>query len=149
MEKAENLMKRLPFLDIVQLREQWLLYYFGEAGGRASAKWLRLAIAYRVQELEFDTVARCEAIRKKAVQYQIVDGDIGHGRTTEIKRGTRLLREYKGKIHEVLAIENGRFVYDGQLCRSLSEAARKITGSTRVGTVFFGVKKKHRRVQDA
>lgn len=148
MEKAENLLKRLPLLDSVELREQWYLHFHSEEGSRMSNKLLRLAIAYRVQELEYDAVQRCEAIRKKAVAYRLGDKDLGRGRGMVLKPGTRLLREYKGRMHEVLVIENGRYVHAGQVCDSLSEVARKITGSPRSGTMFFGLRKWRRRQSD-
>jgi len=139
MERAENLLKRLPYLEIVQLREQWFLHFYGDAGNSMSAKLLRLAIGYRAQELDSDTVGSCEKIRNRAAEYKMSDGDLGRGRTHFMKPGSRLLREYKGKTHEVIAIESGRFVYLGQVCDSLSEVARKITGSPRSGAVFFGL----------
>jgi len=142
MEKADKLLQRLPLLEVVQLREQWFLHYHGDARLTMSARLLRLAIAFKVQELEQDAVGRCAAIRKKAAEYRLANEDLGQGRMQFLKPGTRLLREYKGTVHEVLAIENGRFVYVGQICNSLSEAARKITGSPRCGTVFFGLKGK-------
>ncbi|MCA3573745.1 MAG: DUF2924 domain-containing protein [Aestuariivirga sp.] len=148
MEKAEKLLKRLPLLEIVQLREQWFLHYHGEIGNKMSAKLLRLAIAYRVQELENDVTARCDAIRKKAAEMPRMRGESGHGYAQRIAPGTKLLREYKGTMHEVLAIENGRFVHEGQVYSSLTAVARKIAGRTVSGMVFFGFWHRRRPVGD-
>jgi hypothetical protein len=145
VERAENLLKRLHLLDSVELREQWYIHFHREEGSRMSNKLMRLAIAYRVQELQYDTVQRCELIRGKAVAYRLGDNDLGRGRGVILKPGTRLLREHKGRMHEVLVIENGRYVYEGQICGSLSEVAWKITGSPRSGTMFFGLRKWRRR----
>jgi len=140
MEKAGHLLKRIPFLDIVELREQWFLHYYGDAGNRLNSKLLRLAIGFRVQELEQDATARCDAIRRKAAEYCLQNAEIGRGRSRFLKPGTRLIREYKGKVHEVLAIDNGRFVYAGQICNSLTEAAARIGCKNTSGAGFFGLK---------
>jgi hypothetical protein len=148
MEKAHDLLRRLPFLDATQLREQWFLHYCNNKGDRLSPTLLRLAIAYRVQELETDSIARCASIRRRANEVRLSDENIGRGRSTFLRPGTRLLREYKGKVHEVLAIENGRFVYRGRICASLSEVSREITGSARSGALFFGLRRQQLRGED-
>jgi hypothetical protein len=56
-----------------------------------------------------------------------------------IKAGTRLVREWRGRVHEVMVTADG-FVWDGKRHRSLSEIARLITGTRWNGWVFFGLK---------
>ena len=58
----------------------------------------------------------------------------------EIKAGTKLIREYKGEKHEVIALEKG-FEYKNRQYKSLSAIAREITGTQWNGKLFFGVKK--------
>jgi len=58
----------------------------------------------------------------------------------EIKAGTKLIREYKGEKHEVIALEKG-FEYQNRQYKSLSGIAREITGTQWNGKLFFGVKK--------
>ena len=53
--------------------------------------------------------------------------------------GTRFLREWHGKNHEVTATDNG-FYYQGETYRSLTAIARHITGTQWSGPNFFGVK---------
>jgi hypothetical protein len=52
--------------------------------------------------------------------------------------GTKLIREFKGKKHEVIALNKG-FEYRGETYKSLSAIANKITGTRWNGKVFFGV----------
>ena len=52
--------------------------------------------------------------------------------------GVRLVRNWRGKAHTVLVLENG-FEYAGERYRSLTEIARRITGSHLSGPRFFGV----------
>lgn len=57
-----------------------------------------------------------------------------------IKAGTKLIREYQGKNHEVLVLENG-FQYNKRAYKSLSAIANEITNTRWNGKVFFGLKK--------
>ena len=54
--------------------------------------------------------------------------------------GTRLLREWQGATHEVLALPQG-FEYQGKTFSSLSAVARAITGTPWSGPAFFGIKR--------
>lgn len=56
-----------------------------------------------------------------------------------IKPGTRLLHEWQGRTHEVIADTDGQFIYAGEQYRSLSAIARQITGTRWSGPVFFGI----------
>lgn len=60
----------------------------------------------------------------------------------EIKAGTKLIREYKGERHEVIALDKGfEYEYSGKTYKSLSAIANEITGTRWNGKVFFGLKK--------
>lgn len=58
---------------------------------------------------------------------------------TLYKPGTRLIRSYKGKAHEVTLTETG-YLYNGTTYTSLSAIARHITGTAWNGHTFFGLK---------
>lgn len=53
--------------------------------------------------------------------------------------GTVLAREYRGRLIEVTVLPKG-FELDGQVYRSLSAAAKAVTGSHWNGLLFFGLK---------
>lgn len=55
-----------------------------------------------------------------------------------VRPGTRLMREWNGRMHLVDVIDNG-FVFDGKTYRSLSAIARRITGAHWSGPRFFGL----------
>ena len=55
--------------------------------------------------------------------------------------GTRIVREWKGKVHEV-TITDGGFEYEGETFKSLSPIACRITGTHWSGPAFFGTKGK-------
>ena len=56
------------------------------------------------------------------------------------KPGSRFVREYRGKTHVVEVTEDGCFAWNAQRFKSLSHAARAITGYNVSGFKFFGVK---------
>jgi hypothetical protein len=58
-----------------------------------------------------------------------------------LKAGAVLLREWHGTTHRVTVLEKG-FEYRDQRFTSLSEVARRITGSRWSGPLFFGLKTK-------
>lgn len=56
-----------------------------------------------------------------------------------IKPGTWLSRKWHGEVHQVIVLESG-FEYRGERYSSLSEIAKRITGSHWSGPRFFGLK---------
>ncbi|GHT95763.1 hypothetical protein FACS1894122_13550 [Alphaproteobacteria bacterium] len=52
--------------------------------------------------------------------------------------GTKIIKEYKGKLIEVLVVNNG-FSYSGEIFKSLSAIATQITGTKWNGLKFFQV----------
>ena len=57
----------------------------------------------------------------------------------KIKPGTTLLREWHGVQHRLTVLEDG-VQFGNERYRSLSQVARKITGSRWSGPLFFGLK---------
>jgi hypothetical protein len=55
------------------------------------------------------------------------------------KPGSRFVREYHGVTHVVEVSDDGRFVWNEQSYKSLSQTARAITGYNVSGFKFFGV----------
>ncbi len=58
--------------------------------------------------------------------------------------GTRLIREWQGVEHCV-TVRDGDYEWQGRPYRSLSAAARAITGTRWNGLVFFGLKRQGSR----
>jgi hypothetical protein len=131
--------ERLPTLSRQQLVDLWLKQY-----GRAAPSGVRKSLlvpflAYRLQEnacggLKPSTRAELRRIARA--------NEKGSGRTEasprRIKPGTRIVRQWKGRSIEVSVTESG-FEYGGANYRSLSQIARKITGTRWSGPAFFGL----------
>jgi hypothetical protein len=100
-----------------------------------------LTIAYRLQEQAFgglspDTKQKLRQFArafKRSPNHQLTPN-------LDLKPGTLLEREWGGVRHRVRVLDDG-FEYSDERFASLSEIARKITGSRWSGPLFFGLKK--------
>jgi hypothetical protein len=97
-------------------------------------------IAYKVQEqayggLKLETRKR---LRELAAKFAI-NRDAQVSGVQRIKTGTRMVRDWGGRTHQVTTLDNA-FEYAGKHYASLSEVARVITGTRWSGPLFFGLK---------
>ena len=131
----------LETMTMEQLHEQWRDLYGGEPP-RYKRQFLIKRLAYRVQELFYgglSAAAKTHLTQVAQVNGRVTDSPQGKA---DILPGTRFVRIWKARRHEVLAHENG-FEYEGRMFRSLSAVAREITGTRWNGRLFFGLKKGH------
>ena len=145
MMTREDIVKQqidaLENADIMDLKSKFRNIYGFECGA-TNARNLRNRIAYKLQELVFGGIPDAD----KAMLDAIADKDPaanlrGEGMKPRIfVKGTRLYRDWKGKTYEVLVHQDGRFEYEGEIYRSLTAIAEKITGTHWNGKKFFGVK---------
>jgi Protein of unknown function (DUF2924) len=100
------------------------------------------AVAHAIREAAFGGLDRETQRRLDQLVRQIVPAGEKPPPAVvrRIKAGTRLLREWQGRVHEVMVAREG-FVWQGATYRSLSQIARHITGTRWNGWVFFGLKK--------
>jgi hypothetical protein len=129
----------LADLDLYALRDCWRELYGSEPPVRMSRELLLRAVAYRIQEKAFGGLSA--ATKRKLAAISSTSAKAPRRIRTErhAKPGTRFLREWKGRTHEVVALEAGRFAYKGTVYRSLSVIAREITGTRWSGPTFFGL----------
>jgi hypothetical protein len=100
------------------------------------------AVAYRIQEQAFGGLSAATKRRLRQIASEVRErGDVAVTSGLRMKPGTRLVREWRGDVHEVSALEEG-FSYRGERYRRLSEIARRITGSRWNGHLFFGLKRR-------
>jgi hypothetical protein len=147
MSKTGDLLARIRAMDLQALREEWKKLLGDEAPRAMSKELLRLAIAYKIQEQEFGGLSRRTSLRLRALS-NAGSGKVTPAVSSQLKPGAKLLREWSGKVHEVLALEGGRYAYAGQIWRSLSEIAREITGVRWSGPRFFGTRDRRRTTPD-
>ena len=129
----------LPGLTRPELLELWQTLW-----GRAAPAGLRRELmipilAYRAQEKAFGGLNPETERRLCKRSASLEGGRASPPKDRRVKPGTRLLREWRGQTHEVIATERG-FLYQGKSQKSLSGIARQITGTRWSGPVFFGLK---------
>lgn len=102
-------------------------------------------LAYRIQEKTLGGLRPSTARRLQAIVDEIGEGKKPAARSHGSRPGTRMVRQWQGKLYEVVTLESG-FMFDGQKYRSLSQIARAITGTRWSGPAFFGLKKRRSEV---
>jgi hypothetical protein len=131
---------RLLALDIGELRQRWRGLYETPAPPNLSRELLARAVAYRMQELARGGLHPEPQRHLLRIARQFKEaGAATIGTRPELKPGTRLVREWRGRTHDVLVLDDG-FSWQGRHYRSLSAIARKITGMAWSGPLFFGLK---------
>jgi hypothetical protein len=133
-------LSRLPTLDLGELRQRWRGLYKTQAPRHLSHELLVRAVAYRIQELARGGL-RPEPQRQllRIAQEFKETGAATIRARPELKPGTRLMREWRGRSYDVLVLDDG-FCWQGTRYRSLSAIVRQITGTAWSGPLFFGLK---------
>lgn len=94
---------------------------------------MRPVLVYRIQENAWEKLAQTPRGR-----IQELASDANRRR---FKAGTKIVREWKGQLHEV-AVTAAGYLYKNELYKSLSPIAFRITGTKWSGPAFFGTKTK-------
>jgi hypothetical protein len=131
----------LEALTISELRIEWQRLYQVAPPTRLSRDLLLRGIAYKVQERAYGALSlglkrRLRSLADGANQRDATAGTPAFA----LKPGTKLVREWHRHVHTVCVLEDG-FEYQGELYRSLTRIARRITGAAWSGPRFFGIAK--------
>lgn len=121
----------LEELDLHQLRSVWEERY-GVPPKLRSRELLRLMLAWRIQA---EATGALDVETRRSLRRPA-----GEKPKAQPTGGTRLVREWQGARHEVVAVEGGGFLYRGERYDSLSSIARQITGARWNGPRFFGLR---------
>ena len=141
MSALDSELAALPTLSAHQLRLKWQDLRCGEPTAAASRDLMIREIAYKMQERAHGGLAPAIKRRLRALAGEIETNGAGVlAPAPLLKPGTRLLREWGGKTHTVIALDDG-FEYDGEWYQSLTQIARRITGAHWSGPRFFGLRK--------
>ncbi len=110
-----------------------------EPAARLSRDLLIRGIAFRLQEQAYGGLSK-SATRQLVGYAKEIRGSGAVNVTSGVvaKAGTKLIREWKGRIHEVTVLGD-TFSWGGKEYGSLSEIARAITGTRWSGPRFFGL----------
>ena len=146
-QAVDQLLAQLPTMERKEHQKLWRDLFDRVPSPALHRETLIPILAYRIQEkayggLKESTLKRLHELAK----------DYANGQKSAVqamirpKIGTRYVREYRGKLHEVTVLETG-YDYLGRVYRSLTEVAKAITGTKWSGPVFFGYKRPGKRAQ--
>ena len=136
-------LKTTPTLE---LKQQWRDLFETEPPPY-NRRFLESRLAYRIQELAYGGLKPETIARLAALGQQLDGGNMVLRRTRAEEKpisGTRLIREWQGVEH-CLTVRDHDYEYQGRPYKSLSAAARAITGTRWNGWVFFGLKNQRGR----
>jgi hypothetical protein len=134
-----DLLVKMPSLDKPRLRELWQQSFNRPAPPRLRRELMLPILAFRIQELyQGGLPAQTQGKLKETIGMLRTPS---HDIPRRSRPGTRIVREWKGKVHEVTITDSG-FEYEGETFKSLSPIACQITGTHWSGPAFFGTKGK-------
>ena len=127
-----------------QLLTIWREHFANDPPARLRKELMVPLLAYRMQEREHGGLSQTARQRLRDVT-EALNGRRPSGPVagSTYKPGTRLVRSWKGELHEVTVAEPG-FAYRGSTYATLSVIAREITGTRWSGPAFFGLREKAR-----
>ncbi|MFT7572343.1 MAG: hypothetical protein ACI9JL_003393 [Paracoccaceae bacterium] len=133
--RIERELATLDALDRSALLENWRSVFGRDAPPGLSGPLLQKGIACEIQVRAFGGHS-VRTIRALKAASKPESGSV----TRRLPgRGTRLVREWNGTLHEV-DVEDDGYLWRGQRHRSLSAIALAITGTKWSGPRFFGIK---------
>jgi hypothetical protein len=132
-EQINDVLAILKSAPIADLRSEWRAIFRTEPPSAFGPDLLRRSLAQHRQERGFGGLSG-RAIytlkHKKSGRIEVA---------RRIKIGAVLVRQWKGQTFRVTVADRG-FVFNGETFASLSEIARKITGTRWNGPRFFGLR---------
>jgi hypothetical protein len=142
MIDTPTLAAQLAALPGLPLADLWALWdrHFPRRPTRVGRRYLEARLAYRLQERVHGSLA--PEVKAHLAECGEVHSHIKVGRGPEVRLmpGTTLLREWDRREYRVTVMPDGHYELDGVRYKSLSAAARAITGSHWSGPAFFGLK---------
>jgi len=140
-DRLSEQISTLPSLNKTQLLAMWAENFSKDPPPNLRKELMVPILAYRMQEREFGGLSHAARRRLREVAASLRTDKPSQERPDSAPQtGTRLLRVWRGEIHEVIATGSG-YEYRGQTYSSLSKIAREITGTRWSGPLFFGVRK--------
>ena len=127
-------------------RSEWRRWHSGlQIPKRLPRDLIVRSVAWQMQAKERGGLAPLMVRQLDALAAQLAtSGDLNMEREVRLKPGTRLVREWRGRIYRVEVLGDG-YVMDERRYASLSHVARAITGTRWSGPRFFGLKQRERR----
>jgi len=141
MSVLDSELAALPCLSAEELRAKWRDLRCGESTAASSRDLMIREIAYKLQERAHGGLAPTVKRRLRTLADEFkANGADALVPAPVLKPGTRLLREWGGKTHTVIVLDDG-FECEGERYQSLTQIARRITGTHWSGPRLFGLRR--------
>lgn len=135
----------LPELEWSALKALWK-ELFGQEPGINNRRYVERRLTHRLQEIAArDQHAELLQSNERRIRYLLQTGIVQPNKTKALRPGAVLTRTYRGVLHSVRALDDGRFEYGGKQYQSLSIIAREITGTRWSGPAFFGLRQPNQK----
>jgi hypothetical protein len=119
-----------------ELMSEWQAQFGAPPPPKLRVELMRPVLVYRIQENAFGLSGP-----RRRGRLEDLASETNRRR---FKTGTRIVREWKSQVHEVAVTAEG-YLYKGEVYKSLSPIAFRITGTKWSGPAFFGTKSKEGR----
>jgi hypothetical protein len=121
-----------------QLLDLWHEVYRKAAPAKIRREILIPFLAYKIQENAYGSLKPSVRAELRRIAQRLESNPAAPLGRSRLKVGTRILRQWRGEMHEVFVTESG-YKYRGASYRSLSQIARRLTGTQWSGPAFFGI----------
>ena len=111
---------------------------------RKPRRHLEARLAYRLQEAAYGGLPKAIRTRLADCGEHLSKIKVGRGPEVRLMPGSVLVREWDEREYRVTVTPDGLYELDGQRYKSLSAAAKAITGTHWSGPAFFGLRKGRR-----
>lgn len=136
----ERKVSELSNLPISELRTRWEALFQNSAPPAFGTDLLRRGIAFKIQENAYGGLSVKNRRTLSLLVKKLRENPTGALELPRrIKTGSELVRTWKGTCHRVTVGEQG-YLYADETYKTLSEIARKITGTRWNGPRFFGLR---------
>ena len=140
MSGIEDEITALENLGTQELRRRWRRLYHTEPPAGLSRDLHIRAIAYKMQERVHGRLPQSVKRKLRTLAGRLeTEGGGKFKPGIMLKPGAKLVREWGGRPHAVVVLDDG-FDYEGKRYPSLSSIAREITGARWSGPRFFGIR---------
>jgi Protein of unknown function (DUF2924) len=139
LSEIETEIAGLPDRSTAELRLAWREFHHAGPPLGLSRDLLIRALAYELQQRAHGGPSLALRRRLQSLAGASEKGTVDPG--IVLKAGTTLVRQWRGHTHTVLVHKDG-FEHEGQLYRSLTAIAERITEAHWSGPRFFGLAKR-------
>lgn len=143
-EQTGSVAAQLAALPSMSMKDLWALWdqHFPRRPSHPNRNYVQSRLAYRIQEKAHGALPG--AIRRMLVEagakHSKIKAATGRSAQTLLMPGTTLIREWDEREYRVTVTAEGLYELNGQMFKSLSAAARHITGTRWNGPKFFGLR---------